>query len=158
MKYTNESGRNDILTSKVAVDNQNISFYVETTEKLTASTDKNWMLLFIDADNNPETGWYGYDFIINKSVKSANTTTLMRYDSTRSENQWIEVADLKYSCIGKELEIAVPRKLLQLKGSKLVFDFKWSDNADDLTDPISLCINGDTAPNRRFNYRCIWEK
>ena len=158
LNYTNESGRNDILTSKVAVDNQNISFYVETTEKLTASTDKNWMLLFIDADNNPETGWYGYDFIINKSVKSANTTTLMRYDSTRSENQWIEVADLKYSCIGKELEIAVPRKLLQLKGSKLVFDFKWSDNADDLTDPISLCINGDTAPNRRFNYRCIWEK
>jgi hypothetical protein len=27
-----------------------------------------------------------------------------------------------------------------------------------LKDPISLCLAGDSAPNRRFNYRCIWKK
>ncbi len=158
LNYTNESGRNDIITSKVAVDNRNVCFYVETAGKLTPHTDNNWMLLLIDADNNPKTGWYGYDFLINKNVKSEKTTTLMRYDSVHPENPWVEVADLKFGYAGNELEIAVPRKLLGLTGNKFIFDFKWSDNAADLKDPISFCINGDTAPNRRFNYRYIWEK
>lgn len=158
INYINSTGRNDIVSSKVAIDKQNISFYVATGEKLTPHTGNNWMLLLIDADNNPETGWYGYDFLINKSVKNENTTTLMRYDSAHPENPWLEVANLKFRYVGNELEMAIPRKLLGLTGSKFTFDFKWSDNAVDLNDPISLCTNGDTAPNRRFNYRCIWEK
>jgi len=156
--YTNESGRNDIITSKVAVDKQNISFYAETSATLTASTDNNWMLLLIDADNNPATGWYGYDYLINKKVKDGQTTTLMRYDAAHPENPWVEVADLKYRCSGNKLEVSVPRKLLGLSGDQFTFDFKWSDNAAELKDPISLCTDGDTAPNRRFNYRCIWKK
>jgi hypothetical protein len=158
LNYTNESGRNDIVTSKVAVDNQNICFYAEISEKLTDPTGNNWMLLLVDADNNPETGWYGYDYLINKNVKDEKTSTLMRYDGTHPENPWIEVADLKFRYAGNELELAVPRKLLGLSGNKFTFDFKWSDNAADLKDPVSLCTNGDTAPNRRFNYRFIWKQ
>ena len=158
LHYTNESGRNDIITSKVAVDMQNISFYVETSEKLTSHIDHNWMLLLIDADNNPETGWYGYDFLINKSVKNEKTTTLMRFDSAHPENPWMKVADLKFQYTGNELEVAISRKLLGLSGDQFVFDFKWSDNAVSLKDPISLCTDGDTAPNRRFNYRYIWKQ
>ena len=45
-----------------------------------------------------------------------------------------------------------------LEGRSITFDFHWCDNPADLTDPISLCVNGDSAPNRRFNYRCIWRK
>jgi hypothetical protein len=158
LHYENESGRNDIITSKVAVDKQRILFYAETSREVTSCKDTNWMMLFIDADNNSETGWYGYDYLINKKVKSENKTVLMHYDSTRTENRWVEVADLKYRYSGKELEIAIPRRLIGLAKSKFTFDFKWSDNAGDLTDPISFCIAGDTAPNRRFNYRCIWKK
>jgi len=43
-----------------------------------------------------------------------------------------------------------------LEKDAFTFDFKWSDNAGELTDPIAFCLNGDTAPNRRFNYRFIW--
>ena len=156
LHYTNNSGRNDIVTSKAAVNKQNIYFYAETADKLTSCTDKSWMLLLIDADNNPETGWYGYDFIINKSVRNDNTTTLMRYEN--SNNSWVEVADLKFNYADNKLEIAVPRKLLKLDKDSFTFDFKWSDNASELKDPISLCTDGDTAPNRRFNYRCIWKQ
>lgn len=155
--YINKSGRNDILDSKVGIDKKNISFYVTTAEKLTPHTGNNWMLLLIDADNNPETGWYGYDFLINKNVKSEKTTTLMRYDKSKGAQPWVEVADLKMNYAEKGLEIAVPRNLLGLSGDKFTFDFKWSDNAESLDDPISFCINGDTAPNRRFNFRCIWK-
>lgn len=76
--YINNSGRNDILRSKVAVDKNNIYFYVETASNLTNSSDSNWMLLFIDADNNSTTGWYGYDFVINKNIIDNKTTELMK--------------------------------------------------------------------------------
>ena len=128
----------------------------ETADALTPSDGNNWMLLLIDADNDSSTGWYGYDFVINKKVKDGRTTTLMRYDS--DSEQWIEAAELPYRYEGNRLEVIVPRKLLGLTGDGFTFDFKWSDNAYELEDPISLCLHGDTAPNRRFNYRCIWNR
>lgn len=158
LHYQNNSGRNDIVTSKVIVDKQHINFYVATADALTSHTDRNWMLLLIDADNNPATGWYGYDFMINQQIKNGQTTTVMRYDSTRKENHWVKTAEIKFRYAGNQLEVAVPRKLLGLNRTSFTFDFKWSDNAADLKDPISLCVDGDAAPNRRFNYRCIWEK
>jgi hypothetical protein len=154
--YVNNSGRNDIVTAKVKVDPQTISFYAATDAPLTPSDGNNWMLLLIDADNNPNTGWYGYDYLINKKVNSNGTSTLMQFD--RSKDNWIPVADIPMRYAGNQLELSVPRKLLGLQGNHFTFDFKWSDNAADLKDPISLCTDGDTAPNRRFNYRCIWKK
>jgi hypothetical protein len=60
--------------------------------------------------------------------------------------------------VGNKLVIVVPRNLIGLTKDTFTFDFKWADNPVDLNDPISLCNAGDTAPNRRFNYRFIWEK
>ncbi len=158
MQYKNDSGRNDFVTCKVAVGKDLVYFYAETNEPLTPHTGDNWMLLLIDADKNPNTGWYGYDFLINKKVVDDKTTTLMRYDPKSPDNPWVEQAQLSYRYAGKTLVVAVPRKLLGLNGKAFTFDFKWSDHPADLKDPISLCLNGDTAPNRRFNYRCIWKQ
>ena len=158
LQYKNDSGRNDIVTCKVAVDEGHAYFYVETNEALTPHTGNNWMLLLLDADNNHDTGWYGYDFLINKKVVDDKTTTLMRYDPNSPGGPWVEQATLNYRYAGKALELAVPRALIGLKGDALTFDFHWCDNPADLKDPISLCVNGDSAPNRRFNYRCIWKK
>lgn len=158
LQYTNESGRNDILAAKVAIDKQNVCFYVTTDRNITPSAENNWMLLLINSDNNPATGWHGYDMLINKQVKNDKTSTLMRYDGSGARQSWVEVADLKMNFTANELEIAIPRTLLGLTGERFTFDFKWSDNPLTLNDPISLCTDGDTAPNRRFNFRCIWEK
>ena len=64
--YVNKTGRNDIIGAKVARDNKNIYFYVETDQPLTSIKDPNWMLLFIDVDRNKQTGWNGYDLVINR--------------------------------------------------------------------------------------------
>ncbi|UVQ46738.1 hypothetical protein NXY11_00320 [Parabacteroides faecis] len=154
--YVNNSGRNDIILSKVAVDKENIYFYVETMNNMTPSTDPNWMLLLIDADNNSSTGWYGYDYLINKTVVDGKSTELKRYDEKSGE--WVTVGVLPYCIKDKCLELAVNRDVLGLVGDTFVFDFKWVDNPLELKDPISLCVNGDAAPNRRFNYRCVWKK
>ena len=156
--YIDTSGRNDIVTCKVAIDNNNVYFYAETDQSLTPSTGKNWMLLLIDADQNSSTGWYGYDFIVNKKVIDDKTTTLLHYDANAPGDHWVESAHINYRYKGKMLELAIPRSVLKLKGNALSFDYHWCDNPDNLKDPISLSTSGDSAPNRRFNYRCTWEK
>lgn len=154
LHYTDTSGRNDIITCKVGVDNLNVDFYAETDQPLTSSAEKNWMMLFIDADKNSNTGWFGYDFMVNKRVIDSKTTTLCRYNGKR----WVEVARVNYRYKGNQLEVAIPRAILKLKGRALSFDYHWNDNAETLTDPISLSTSGDSAPNRRFNYRVKWKQ
>jgi hypothetical protein len=91
-------------------------------------------------------------------VADGNTTTLMRYSPDAPNGPWLEMARLRYRYSGNALEIAVPRKVLNLNENAFTFDCHWSDNPADLKDPISLCTNGDSAPNRRFNYRCTWKE
>lgn len=155
LHYVNNSGRNDIVTSKVAVDKKYVYFYAETDQPLTTNTGKNWMLLLIDADHDPKTGWYGYDYLINQEIAGPHSTTLMSFAA--ATGKWRKIASLDYSYQGNQLQIRVPRKLMGLAKSGFTFDFHWCDNPKDLKDPISLCTDGDSAPNRRFNYRCIWK-
>ena len=155
LHYTDNTGRNDIQDSKVAVTKDgNVCFYVRTGADITACTDANWMLLFIDSDQNAETGWFGYDFLVNKNVNSDCTTDVMKYE----DDNWTVVSSVPFAVKANELEIALPAELLGVSGKTAGFDFKWADNPQELKDPVSLCLHGDTAPNRRFNYRFIWNK
>ena len=158
LHYTNDSGRNDLVVCKVAVDNKKVYFYVQTDKALTPHTDNNWMLLLIDADADTRTGWSGYDYIINKSGADERHTTIMRYDALNLSDPWLPAGQVDFRYADNKMELAVPRQLLGLVGDKLVFDFHWADNPTDLKDPMSLCVSGDSAPNRKFNYRCIWQK
>ena len=113
------------------------------------------MWLLIDADNDPSTGWHGYDFIVNRRVADSRTTTLMKYDSL--SESWVEVGTLPFRVQGNRMELSMSRKALGLAGRSMVFDFKWVDHPGELTTPIAF-IQGDAAPNRRFNYRFVWRK
>ena len=116
------------------------------------------MLLLIDADQNHETGWYGYDFLINKNIPDDKTTTVLSYSPDTPDSPWTEKATANYGANDSQLELAIPREVLGLTGDAVSFDFHWCDNPADLETPISLCTDGDSAPNRRFNYRCLWKK
>jgi hypothetical protein len=158
LHYTDTSGRNDIVTSKVGVNANDVYFYAETDSLLTPSSGKNWMLLLIDADKNANTGWNGYDYMVNKHVINNTTTTLMKYEANAPGDHWVEVSKVQYRYKGNKIEIAIPKNLLHLTGNAFSFDFHWADNPQSLSDPIIFCTTGDNAPNRRFNYRCIWQK
>lgn len=149
--YSDDSGRNDILVSKVAVGKDAVSFYARTADDITPSSDPNWMLLLIDADSDNSTGWYGYDLLVNKNITGASRGEVLKY----SGGEWIAAGEYGFAVSGSELELSIPRTIL---GDVSSFDFKWTDNPQELADPISLCLHGDTAPNRRFNYRFVWRK
>jgi hypothetical protein len=53
---------------------------------------------------------------------------------------------------GKEIELAVPRETLGIKGQSLDFEFKWIDNAPPRCDVMDFYQYGDAAPAGRFNY------
>jgi hypothetical protein len=142
--YKNKTGRNDIIESRVTHDENYMYFYAKTKENLSKYSDKNWMLLFIDTDKDKSTGWEGYDFVINQEVKNKNTTTLKKWN----QNTWEEVSKINFSYKNNELEIAVP--INKIKSTS--FYFHWADNPTNLEDFSSFFLNGDSAPDRRFNY------
>jgi hypothetical protein len=154
-EYVNNSGRNDLVTLKVADDNKNLYFCAETRSKLSLSKSPNWMLLFIDADCDAATGWCGYEYCINKVVVDSGTTTVSRFDDKKpADSQWVEASRVKFAQDDKHLELAVPKSVLGLAdGKPLRFDFKWADNIKSFNSVDEFSLNGDSAPDRRFNYR-----
>lgn len=148
--YTNDTGRNDIIRAKVAYDSRDVYFYAETASPLTDWTDQNWMLLFIDADQDASTGWEGYDYIVNYPAGSAASTTLRK---SSGGWDWKAVGNVSYRAKGKAIEISIPRASLGLANGPVALDFHWADNIQKPNDIIEFSISGDSAPDRRFNYR-----
>jgi hypothetical protein len=48
--------------------------------------------------------------------------------------------------------IVIPKDILGIKG-KAAFDFHWADNIQKLGDISEFSLHGDSAPDRRSNYR-----
>jgi hypothetical protein len=147
--YRNDTGRNDFVIAKAAYDRANLYFFIQTLNKLTARTDRNWMLLLLDTDQNARTGWLGYDFIINLEVTSDQETTIKAWRA----GQWQTVGKARYRVNGNGMELAVPRKLVGQAKGRPMFDFHWADNIQSFDDASELGLNGDSAPDRRWNYR-----
>lgn len=148
-RYINTTGRNDIIESRVTFDKEKVFFYVKTSNKLTSHTDENWMLLFIDVDMNKCTGWEGYDYVINLDVLSDSVTTLKKWENEK----WTTVEEINYSYFGKELELGIDKSIFGQYTIKPSFDFHWVDNAQNIDNISGFFLDGDSAPDRRFNYR-----
>lgn len=146
-RYVNRTGRNDIIESRVAYDDDYLYFYVKTADDLTPHTGLHWMHLYVDADRDKATGWEGYDYAVNIEVADDRKTFLSRYGTSG----WETVASIDYRYSGNELELAVPRfRIGQEK--EIEFEFKWADHVQTLYDIEEFFVSGDTAPTRRSNY------
>jgi hypothetical protein len=149
-RYTNTTGRNDLVTLKIARDSESVYFYAQTDKPLTPRTDKHWMMLFIDSDQNLATGWEGFDVVTNLTVD--DTTTSLHALEGKDWKPTVK-GKMTYAAAGNQLEIAIPRKLLNLQADPVAFDFHWADNLQTTGDILEFARSGDSAPNRRFNYR-----
>ncbi len=146
--FINESGRNDILSSKVTYDDDSLYFSASTKEVLTSHTDTLWMLLLLDVDRSAFTGWAGYDYLINHSIEGDGLSSLKKWNGS----QWIKVDDISFKTAGNQLELSALRSSLGLAQEVPQFYFKWADNPMEMDDVTAFFLNGDAAPDRRFNY------
>lgn len=155
--YTNHTMRNDIVTSKVAYDKENVYFMVETLDNLTSSSDPAWMRLLIDTDPTGKTSnWEGFEFVVNRVSPSGSESIV---EKSKGGWNWERVGTASFTVSGKRLQIAIPRSLLGLENSSdLCFNFKWADNTredgatDDSGDILDFYSYGDAAPGGRFMF------
>ncbi len=148
--YTDHSGRNDIVTAKVARDADYVYFYVETNGVLSEPSGRNWMMLFLDTDRRKETGWEGYDFVLNYHSPKKGKTTLCR--SVQNKWIWEEAGNADIKINENKICIRVSRRLMGMENKPLDFEFKWVDNMQDDGNVMDFYVSGDTAPGGRFNY------
>lgn len=152
--YTDTTGRNDLAAFKITHDTKNVYFYAETRFDITKpDSESSWMQLFIDADQDVKTGWYGYDYIINYSAKDEFTTTVAKYNGTDNAFSFEVVGDVSYRVKGNQMMIAVPLELLGVEHCDYMnFQFKWVDSDSKMTTMEQFYTEGDVAPLGRLNY------
>ena len=149
--YTNDSGRNDIISAKVSRDENYIYFMVECADTITEPSGSNWMNLFIDSDCSSDTGWEGYDFIIGRDTSGISSGRGTLSVESFCNNSW------EFSKVGTA-EAVIKDNIMVVKVSASLckilsdFDFKWADNSVDDGDVMKFLDMGDAAPNARFNY------
>lgn len=145
--YTNDTGRNDLIAAKVSFDQRRIYFHVRTREPITSPSGTNWMLLFLDTDANAQTGWLGYDLVVNRITPGSVERNL------GGTFAWQQCGRAGLRVSGNQLELSLPWSVLGLKSAPAQFDFKWADNCIIAGDWTDFTLNGDAAPSDRFNYR-----
>lgn len=143
--YKNTSGRNDIVKAKVAHDKRNIYFYVECASDIVCPEGEKPMRLLIDVDRRRDSGWEGYDFIVNRTPSAI--------ERNADGWQWQGATPIKIVCSGTKMELAIPRSALGIKsGDDFELEFKWVDNTQAEGDVYDFYLSGDVAPLGRFNY------
>ncbi|HMM17179.1 MAG TPA: hypothetical protein PKC47_06560, partial [Petrimonas sp.] len=139
--YLNTTGRNDLVTMKVARDKQDIFFLAETAGPIIQGDDATWMRLYINSDRNHTTGWMGYDLRINSGKELQKFTA----------GKWKTISPVSVKTEGNKLMYSFPLALISGQSGALNFEFKWSDNMQQ-EDPMDWYLNGDVAPEGRFSY------
>ncbi len=149
LRYRNDSGRNDLALMKVARDQEQLFFYARTREPLSGPEGGRWMWLFLDTDQNPATGWEGFDWMVSHDADREGTAWL---EKNAGGWKWTKIRRLECAFKGNELHLAIPKAALGLP-EKTAFDFKWADNLQAPGDVMDFYLSGDVAPEGRFKFR-----
>ena len=157
--YTDYTARNDIALVKVAHDDNNLYFLVETAEEIEEYTGgDNWMNILIKTDASiKESSFAGYDYIINRAPQGGKTSV------QKSTGGWVwqNTGDADITVEGHKMFVTVPLSALGLNKDNVKFEFKVADNVvkpswfnseDAEHDIMHYYVTGDSAPIGRYNY------
>lgn len=146
--YTNISGRNDFVKSKIAETRDTIFFYIELDKNFPTTQWPEDFSLLIDSNVDSKTNWEGFNYRITKS-KYTNEVSI---EKNNGDWNWTPVDNLKWVIKANKLEIAIPKNRIDLSKTKEL-KFKWLDNVKSDGDIMKFYDQGDVAPNARFTYR-----
>ncbi len=171
VRYTEYSGRNDIIGSRVARDDEFVYFYVECNDTISPYTDPLWMNLYIDATGNGALdGWNSFDYILNKTAPTADKAILEKFTGDGYATE--KVGEVDYTVDGKYMQVKIPKTMLGLSGYDFTINFAWTDNVHDADDAapagedkfvytrfsgdiMDFYTSGDVAPGGRFKFSFI---
>ena len=160
-KYTETSGRNDIIGAQVARDGEFVYFLVECKDNITSYTDSLWMNLYIDSDQENQ-GWNTFEYVLNKTAASEKTLVLEKFTADNDYAKTEKVADVEYTLDGRYMTVKIAKSDLGLSGSDYTINFAWTDNVHDegdytkfSGDILDFYLSGDVAPGGRFKYSFV---
>ena len=120
-------------------------------------TESSWMQLYLNVDGrdgeNGESGWYGYDFVVNYKAKDAFTTTVAKYNGKDGKYGFESVGEVSYRVKDNEMMIAVPLSMLGIEDYRAIdVEFKWADSDTVYDEMEDFYCDGDVAPLGRLNF------
>ena len=143
----------------MARDDEYVYFNVECAADITPYTDKLWMTLYLDTDQQNQ-GWETFEYVINKSAASADTVVLEKFSGNGYDS--VKVADCSYTVDGRYMTVKVAKSDLGLSGDDYTINFSWTDNVHDegdyekfSGDIMDFYISGDVAPGARFKFSYV---
>lgn len=151
-EYHVPTGKNDFSVCKVAHDESNIYFYVQTVEAISPYLCGfgAWMQLLIRIHSKDLKSWEGFHFTVNRILETADRSVL---ECSQGGWNWHALCAVPLHIAGNAMAISVPRRALCLDHEPIDISFKWIDSMHPETDILELYTHGDTAPNGRFAYR-----
>ena len=100
-----------------------------------------------------DTGWYGYDFIVNHKAKDEFTATVAKYNGTDGAYDFETAGEVSYRVKGQEMMISVPLEILNVEGYKEInVEFKVADSRTVYYAMEDFYCDGDADPLGRMNY------
>ncbi len=154
--YRDSSGRNDIVSAKVTNDTKNAYFYVKTAIDIKKyDGNSSWMQLYLNTDQNADTGWYGYDYIVNYAAEQDLVTSVAKYDGDSNSYSFKVIGNVNYTVSGNEMMISVPLEMLGINNyNEICIEFKWfdADSGVYVNEMEDFYTYGDAAPLGRLNY------
>ena len=127
-------------------------FLAVCTAPIEKDDSENWMNLFINTDGDINTGWEGYDYVLNRSRDGKNVSVEKFTDGFRSE----KTGEARYVTDGGYFVIKLEKSVIGVTELR-DFTFKWADNSTTSGNVMEFMDLGDAAPNDRFAYRYIGE-
>lgn len=146
--YTDNSGRNDIATIKVANDKENLYAYVQTVDDIIGMGEEHCLSMFISTGNNESPTWYGYDYVVSRVPASVDKLVVEKH----TENGWTKIDEVAYLMEENKLQFEIPLATLGLQSDNISIQFKVADNYQDEEGIYSFYLHGDAAPYGRLNY------
>lgn len=149
LNYFDDSGRNDIVSTRVTNDSSYLYFRIECAEDIVPSTMGDELTILLGD------GAEGSGFLSSFSYRIGNTklggmASVDRY----VDGSWERVSiSSRYVEQGKVLQIAIPLSDIGFATKRPTFVFKVFDNVTDPDDPMSYYASGDSMPIGRLGYR-----
>ena len=146
--YKNNSARNDIVRLKFANDSENLYVMVETKQTITKwkDNDQNWMNLYISTGKN--SGWEGYDFIINRFPQKDGLTSV---EFINTDGEFLRKGDVHYYLEDNRIFYSIPLKVIGVSENDQI-EIKASDNLLKSLEVSEFYTNGDCVPVGRLNF------
>lgn len=139
----------DLLRAQVVHDATDVLFRIEAAAGL--ATRAGELCLWIDADDDPRTGWCGFDLRITGDRGTAGATTAERLGPGWSDRQ--AQGDLRAHVTDRAVVVRVPRALLGRPTGPLTLPFQWTAAVPDDGHRVDWLDHGDCAPDGRFTFR-----